>query len=398
MSNYDTIIIGGGPAGLSAAIYSSRSKLKTLLLEEKRKVGGQVSTYKEMENYPGVLNTTAPGLMENFQKQAEKFGAEIKKEQVINVDIQGFIKKIKTKSGNYYLCKSIIIATGAEPRKLGVTGEDEFKGKGVSYCATCDADFYVDLEVVVVGNGNSAIEEAIYLTKFARKVKIIVIHDEGIMDADKILQERAYKNEKIEFIWNSTLQEVKGDGLVNTALIKNIKTGEVKDISCDGVFIFIGRVPSTDYLEGKLTLAANGYIKVDEKLEASVAGVFAAGDVREKYLRQVVTAAGDGATAATAAGRYIEEEEYWQENVINSKKTVIIVFWSPTNQNSVNLINGLENINLEEKGAKLVKIDTYKNTRISQRYNITSVPSVLKIKDGEVLEKKENIKSVENIL
>ncbi|GAB6137198.1 thioredoxin-disulfide reductase [Halanaerobaculum tunisiense] len=384
---YDVLIIGGGPAGLAAGLYSSRSKLNTVLLETNSQLGGQVSTYEEMENYPGVPETSAPELMENFEVHAKKFGTEIKQAEAEEIKGDDFIKTVKAKDGTEYQAKSVIVATGAEPRRLGVPGEEEFKGKGVSYCATCDADFFVDLEVVVVGNGNSAIEEALYLTKFASKVTVIVIHDEGIMDADKIYQERAYDNDKIEFVWNSTLEEVKGDGLVDTAVLKNVKTGEKTDFSCDGIFIFIGRVPRTDFLEGTVELTDKGYIKTNDKLETSLAGVYAAGDVRDKFLRQVVTSAADGATTAAAAGGYIEEEEYWQENVLGAKEDVLVAFWSPTNEASLEMTGKLENIDLEAEGVKLVKIDTYKNTRISNRYDVTEVPTLLKIQDGEVVAK-----------
>ncbi len=385
---YDVLIVGGGPAGLAAGLYASRSKLDTLLLETNSKLGGQVSTYHEMENYPGVLDTTAPELMEDFQKQAENFGTEIKKAEVGAIEENdGFIKTVKTKDGEEYKAKSVIIATGAEPRRLGVEGEEEFKGKGVSYCATCDADFYVDLEVVVVGNGNSAIEEALYLTKFASKVTVIVIHEEGIMDADKIYQERAYENDKIEFVWDSTLEKIKGEGLVDAAVLKNIKTGEKTDFSCDGIFIFIGRVPNTDFLEGTVELDEIGNIKTDDKLETSMPGVYAAGDVRQKFLCQVVTAAADGATSAMAAGGYIEEEEYWKENVLEAKKDVLVAFWSPTNEESLEMTNILENMDLDSKEIKLVKIDSYKNTRITDRYDVTELPSLLKLQEGKVVKK-----------
>ncbi|KXS41836.1 MAG: thioredoxin reductase (NADPH) [Candidatus Frackibacter sp. T328-2] len=387
---YDVIIVGGGPAGLSAAVYASRSKLDTLLLEQNRKVGGQPTTYEEMENYPGVLDTTAPELVKNFREHAEKFGTEIERGEVKVVSLDGRIKSVTTKDGKEYRAKSVIIATGAEPRKLGVKGEAEFKGKGVSYCATCDADFFVDLEVVVVGNGNSAIEEAIYLTKFASKVTVIVIHEEGVMDAEKILQERAYSNDKIEFVWNSTLEEVKGEGLVDTAVLKNIKTGETTDLSCDGIFIFIGRVPRTDFVEEELELNENGYIEVNsERLDTNMPGVYAAGDVRDKFLRQVITAASDGAASAMAAVGYIEEEDYWQENVLEAEETVLVAFWSPTNEESLEVINRLEKIDLD---AKLVKIDTYKNTLISERYDVNEIPTVLKIEEGEVVDRVVNPK------
>ena len=384
--NYDLIIVGGGPAGMSAAIYGSRSKLDTLVLESKRKTGGQVATYEDMENYPGVPETTAPELMENFRTHAEKFGAEFERGEVVGIESNGFEKVVKTEDEEY-TAKSVVIATGAAPRKLGVKGEEEYKGKGVSYCATCDADFYVDLDVVVVGNGNSAVEEAIYLTNFARKVTIIVIHEEGVMDAEKLFQERAYANDKIDFVWNSTLQEVKGEGLVDTAVIKNIKTGETSELDCDGVFFFVGRVPRSDFVEDTVELDDNNYIKTNEEMETSVPGIYAAGDVRDKVVRQVVTAAGDGATAAVMAQSYMEAEEYWQENVIHSDKPVFVAFWSPTHQESIDKIGEVEDMNLEGKGYKLVKIDTYKNKLITDRYDVKDIPTILKIEDGEVKER-----------
>ena len=214
----------------------------------------------------------------------------------------------------------------AEPRVLGVKGEKELKGKGVSYCATCDADFYEDLDVVVLGNGDAAIEEAIYLTRFAAKVSIIVIHDEGILDATKVIQERAFRNEKIEFIWNSTLEEIKGDGIVEAVAVKNIKTGEVTELETNGVFIFVGTVPKTEMLKGKVELDQRGYIPTSEIMETNVDGVYAVGDVRVKYLRQVVTAAADGAIAAVAAEKYLQEEENFKNEVLEKELATAVMF------------------------------------------------------------------------
>ncbi len=386
---YDILIIGGGPAGLSCAIYGSRSKLKTLVLESSRKLGGQVADYHEMENYPGVVDTTAPELVDSFEEHAKKFGAEFARGEVAELELDGFIKKVRTEKGEEYQAKSIVIATGAEPRKLGAKGEDEFRGKGVSYCATCDADFYVDLDVVVVGNGNSAIEEAIYLTKFARKVTIIVIHEEGKMDAEKLFQERAYANDKIEFVWNSTLEEVKGEGIVDTAVLKNVKTGELTEFDCDGIFIFVGRVPSTDFLEDtEVDLNEQGYIITNDEMQTSVQGVYAAGDVRDKPVRQVVTAAGDGATAAVMSQSYLEAEEHWRENVLKTDKQVVVAFWNPTDNDSLDTLQTIEKLGVEEDdNKKLVKIDTYRNTLITERYKVTEIPTILLIEEGEVVER-----------
>ena len=384
---YDLIVIGGGPAGMAAAIYGSRSRLKTLVLEAKRKTGGQPETYHDMENYPGVPETTAPELMDNFRTHAEKFNTEFERGEVTDIEVNGLKKIVKCKKGKEYKTKSVIIATGAEPRRLGIKGEEEFKGKGVSYCATCDAELFTDLDIVVVGNGNSAVEESIYLTKFVNKLTMVVIHDEGVMDAEKILQEKAMENKKIDFVWNSTLEEIKGDGLVEKAVVKNIKNGEKSEVDCSGVFFFVGRVPSTDFLEGVVDLTEHGYIKTTEQMETNQAGVYAVGDVRNKVVRQVITAAGDGATAAVMAQGYIEEEEYWEKNVVNSDKPAVVVFWSVTDQKSMDIVSKLENMELEAKGYKFLKIDTYKNRLISNRYDIEEIPTVLKLKDGQVAER-----------
>ncbi|KXS48178.1 thioredoxin-disulfide reductase [Halanaerobium congolense] len=386
-TKYDLIIIGGGPAGIAAAIYGSRSRLKTLVLEAKRKTGGQPETYHDMENYPGVPETTAPELMDNFRTHAEKFNTEFERGEVTNIEINGLEKIIKCKKDKEYKTKSVIIATGAEPRRLGIKGEEEFKGKGVSYCATCDAELFTDLDIIVVGNGNSAVEESIYLTKFVNKLTMVVIHDEGVMDAEKILQEKAMENEKIDFVWNSVLEEIKGDGLVEKAVVKNIKNGEKSEIDCSGVFFFVGRVPSTDFLEGVVDLTEHGYVETTKQMETDQPGVYAVGDVRNKVVRQVITAAGDGATAAVMAQGYIEEEEYWEKNVVNSDKPAVVVFWSVTDQKSMNIVSKLENMELEDKGYKFLKIDTYKNRLISNRYDIEEIPTVLKLKDGQVAER-----------
>lgn len=384
MEVYDLLIIGGGPAGLSAAIYGARSKLDTLVLETDS-VGGQLKDYDEMENYPGFVDIDAPELADNFRKHAEKFGAKFAEARITDLNLEGFVKEVISKSGKKYRAKSIIIATGARPRKLGVPGEEEFKGRGVSYCATCDADFYVDLDVVVVGNGNSAVEEAIYLTNFARRVTIVVIHEEGKMDAEKLFQERAYENDKIDFVWNSTLARVEGDQIVDKAILENVKTGEETEFDCDGIFIFVGREPSTDFLEeGPIDLDDSGYIKTDEGMKTSVQGVYAAGDVRQKPVRQVVTAAGDGATAAVKSQSYLEAEEHWRENVLDTDKQVVVAFWNPTHDESLKTLQQLEELGIEEDGdKKLVKIDTYRNDLITSRYDVQDIPTIITIEDEE---------------
>jgi len=303
---YDILIVGAGPGGLTAGIYGSRARLKTAVIEKGRP-GGQAATTMEMENYPGFYEkTTGPGVMDQFAAHATHFGAEIIKGLVTDLDLTGEIKKVTTKTGETYEARTIILSPGAQPRTLGVKGEGQLRGKGVSYCATCDADFFEELDVVVVGNGDAAIEEAMYLTKFAETVTVIVIHNEGVLDCNKMSAEKAMKNPKIKWIWNSVLDEIIGDELVEGVRVKDIKTGEITDLDVNGVFVFIGSVPNTDFLQGKVELNQWGYIVTNDKMETNIPGVYAVGDAREKYLRQVVTAAADGAIAAVAAERFLE--------------------------------------------------------------------------------------------
>ncbi|MBS3969300.1 MAG: thioredoxin-disulfide reductase [Clostridia bacterium] len=382
---WDILIVGGGPAGLTAGIYGARSKLKTLILEKGRP-GGQAATTEEMENYPGFgRGATGPGIMKAMQEHAEDFGVIIEKETAVDLDLDGEIKIVRTKKGKEFYGKTVILCPGANPRSLGIKGEKKFVGKGVSYCATCDADFYEDLDVIVVGNGDAAIEEAIYLTKFAEKVTVIVIHDEGILDANKASQEKAFANPKIHFIWNSVLEEIKGDGIVESVVIKNLKTGEITDMETNGVFFFVGYVPNTEFLRGKIDLNDQGYIIVNEKMETSVPGVYAAGDANQKYLRQVVTAAADGAIAAFAADKYLAEEENFKMQVLNAQGTVLVAFWSPQKEESIEAVSLLEqNVN-QLANTKLVKIDLYRNHLVANRYNVESIPAVLVFENGEVI-------------
>ncbi|MCX7884896.1 MAG: thioredoxin-disulfide reductase [Caloramator sp.] len=306
MSNvYDIIIIGGGPAGLSAGLYGSRSKLSVLVIE-KGKFGGQATTTAELENYPGSIeNCTGPALTERMKKQAEEFGTEFIKDEVVSVDFTSDIKKVLCKNGEYN-AKAVIIATGAEPRLGGFEREIELRGRGVSYCATCDADFFEGLDVAVIGGGDSAITEAIYLTKFAESVT--VIHRRDSLRAAKSLQEKAFNNPKIKFIWNSVVTCAKGDEILESLTVKNVVTGETSEISVNGVFVFVGLNPITSVFKGHINLNESGYIPTDENMRTNVEGVFAAGDVRVKSLRQVITAAADGAIAAVAAEEYINEK------------------------------------------------------------------------------------------
>jgi len=305
---YDIIIIGAGPAGLSAAIYAGRARLSTLLIE-KDAIGGQIVITSEIENYPGgIPHETGSSLIERMLQQVDHFGAERVSDTITDVDLAKDTKVV-TGQKSTYQGKTVLVATGAMPRPIGCPGEREFIGKGVSYCATCDANFFEDFEVYVVGGGDSAVEEAIYLTKFARKVTIIHRRDE--LRAAKSIQERAFANPKIEYMWDSVVEELRGDGILTSMVVKNIKTGELREIEADeedgtfGVFVFVGFLPNTAIFEGKIRMDG-AYIPTDDDMCTNVPGVFAAGDIRVKSLRQVVTAAADGAIAAIAAERYVD--------------------------------------------------------------------------------------------
>ena len=306
---YDVVIIGCGPAGLAAGLYSARAKMTTLILE-KGKTGGQIVTTNEVANYPGSINeATGPSLVARMVEQAEEFGVERRVDEVVSVDFSDRIKVVKGEKEEYR-AKAIIIATGATPRKLGVPGEIELTGKGVSYCATCDADFFTDLEIFVIGGGDSAIEEAIYLTKFARQVTVVHRRDE--LRAAKSIQEKAFKNEKIKWIWSSVVEEIKGEGIVEAIVLRNRETGELteykahEDEGTFGVFPFVGYLPLSDIFMDIVDMDNRGYIITDEDMKTNVEGIFAAGDIRQKSLRQVITAAADGAIAAVQAEKYIE--------------------------------------------------------------------------------------------
>lgn len=300
---FDTVILGGGPAGLSAGIYASRGAISTAIVDINM-FGGQPSNYLELENYPGFSVVGGYDLMEKFEEHADKFGVQkFPMQEIEKIDLKSNPKIILTKDTEFR-AKSVIIATGAQPMKLGVPGEKEFVGRGVSYCAVCDGAFYREKTVAVVGGGNAAVEEAMYLTKFADKVYVIHRRDE--LRADKIVQERAFKNEKIEFIWDSVVKEILGEDLVHTAVLENVKTKEIKKLPVDGVFPYIGITPNVENISGQLEQDAGGFIMTDETMKTSVDGVYAVGDVRHTPLRQVITAASDGAIGAVYAVKYIE--------------------------------------------------------------------------------------------
>lgn len=312
---FDLIILGGGPAGLNAALYAKRGGIDVAIIDTSS-VGGQPVNYLEIENYLGFPTIQGWELAEKFEQHIDKFNIQkFQNEEIQNVDLTSTIKTVQTLK-NKYLAKTIIIATGASPKKLGIRGEDEYIGKGVSYCAVCDGAFYKNKTVVVIGGGNAAVEEGIYLTKFAEKVYIMHRRDE--LRADKIIQERAFNNEKIEFIFDSVPLEIVGDSKkVNLIQYKNVKTGEIKTLNADGVFPYIGFSPNTEFFNAQLVQDEFGFIRVDENMRTSEVGVFAAGDVRRTPLRQVITAVADGAIAGMSAVKYLEEVKHLEKEGVN---------------------------------------------------------------------------------
>lgn len=369
--SYDLIIIGGGPAGLSAGIYGGRAKLKTLLLE-KGTVGGRAHTTREIVNYPGTASTTGPDLSQQMEAHAQKFGVEIRKQGVKEVDFSGVEKIVKTRRGEYH-APAVVLATGTTARVLGIPGEKEYAGLGVAYCATCDAEFFQDQDVFVVGSGDQGIEEGMYIAKFARSVTVVVLHDEGILDCNKQAAEKALAHPKMHFIWNSTVAEVLGDGSQVTGVrVKNEKTGGMTDHPCQGIFFFVGIVPATEFLQGQLELDGRGWIHTNDRMETSVDGVFAAGDVRDKYLRQVATAVNDGAIAATAAERYLEEQRDFQTNVLECPTPVTLAFWSPEVPGSLEAMAAAQTHNEATSSPnKFLEFDVSRKKALARRYQVT---------------------------
>jgi thioredoxin reductase (NADPH) len=324
---WDIVIIGAGPAGLGAALYAARAMRKTLVLEREMP-GGQIATTSEVEDYPGIEMTTGPELAMMMMQHAEKFGAEMRiGEEVTRVDFSGTIKKLwvgDEDEEEEIKAKAIIIATGAAPRKLGVPGEKELGGRGVSYCAVCDGPFFRGRHLAVVGGGDAAFDEGLYLTKYASKVTIIHRRDE--FRAQKVLVDRARANPKIEFITSTVVERVNGDGRIKSLTLRNLKTNDTYDFPVDGLFVYIGNIPNTDMFKECVTVDQNGYIRVDENMATDCAGIYVAGDVRKSPLKQVVTAASDGSIAALTADKYLDTLEegmppFEAEAVAGSEKT-----------------------------------------------------------------------------
>ncbi len=303
MEKYDLIIVGGGPAGLTAGLYAARSRIDALLLE-KLIPGGQVITTALVENYPGFEEgVPGPDLIAKMEKQARRFGLKIEMRLVEKITLDGDQKRVLA-DGEEYLTKAVIVASGAESQLLGVPGEKELKGRGVSYCATCDGPFFQEKEVVVVGGGDAAVEEAVYLTRFAKRVRII--HRRDQLRATKLVQERALSNDKVEVVWDTVVTRINGENFVQSVDVKNVRTGQESSLDVAGVFMYVGVNPNSELFDFEIETDEKGYLRTDDRMRTSVEGIYAVGDVRSKLLRQIVTAAGEGATAAFAVEKYLD--------------------------------------------------------------------------------------------
>ena len=372
---------------MSAAIYGRRAGLDVLVLERKA-TGGQINITDEIENYPGVAHATGPEVGDLLKNHALKFNTEFRMIDDSKVELRGDKKIVITKKAgetNEIEAEAIIVATGAHFRRLGCEGEAEHIGQGVSFCAVCDGAFFEDLEVAVVGGGNTAVEEGGYLTKFASKVYIIHRRDEFRADRAAIAQ--ALANPKIEPVYNTVVEKIEGDGMVENLVLKNVKTGEVSNLPVSGVFMFVGQQPDDDCVRGLVNAEKGGWIITNDHMETSVEGIFAAGDVRSKYLRQVITAAADGAVAAMAASSYINEQVHLKTTLLEPDE-VKAFFYSSIDQDQVKLSNCAETV-AKSKGVKIPVIDGYRNARMAEKLGLSDkLPAVAVIKKGVVADVK----------
>lgn len=383
---FDVVIIGGGAAGLTAAIYCGRARLNTLVIE-KALVGGLATYTNEIENYPGFPDgSTGLGLMELFHKQAKKFGVKFKLTDVRNVSLEGDTKVVETFRTNYQ-CKVVIIASGGKPRLTGAPGEaDYLYDKGISFCATCDAAANTDKTVMMIGSGDAAIEEGMFLTKFASRVIVSVMHEEGKMDCNEIAKAEALANPKMEFIWNTMPYEFRGDSQhLKSVALKDTRTDEIIDVPVDTCFMFIGYVPNTEIFQGIVDMTKSGYVLTNEKMETNIPGVFSAGDVREKFLKQVSTAVGDGAIAGYAAEKYIAESETFHTQIMDGSMPGLVYIWNAVVPESRELLPVIDSFEQKHAGSiKVSKIDVYKSNGIAVRLGVSDVPCAVAIKDGEI--------------
>lgn len=388
VENYDVVIIGGGPAGLSAAIYAGRARLKTLLLE-KALVGGLATYTNEIANYPGFPdNPKGETITDLMKNQAKNLGVTFKLTAVTSVDLHGEEKVVET-FRNKFLAKVIIIATGGRPRTTGGKNEEKYLfDKGISFCATCDAAANTGKHVVVIGSGDAAIEEGMFLTKFASKVTVSVMHEEGKMDCNEVAKAAALANPKMSFIWNTVVEGFEGEDHLETVILRNVKTGEHIPVNCDNCFEFIGYLPNSELFENQLPLTPQKYIKVNHKMETGIEGVLAVGDITDKYLKQIATAVGDGAIAGTVAERYIAEKNIFDNQIMQKEKPGLIFVYNAIDCDARNFLAEIEAIEKSAAGSLAVsRIDTYKSNGLALKLELESVPAAVVTKDGKITKK-----------
>lgn len=386
-SIYDLVIVGGGPAGLAAAIYAGRSERKTLLLE-KGSYGGRINDTYEIRNYPGIMVDTGQHLMELFREHAASHSTvELKRTTVTGIRKEDELFVVSTKRRGDFMARSVIMDMGTRPRELNIKGEKEFTGHGVAYCATCDAEFFKGKEIYVLGAGDQAIEESDYLTGFASKVNIIVLHEKGHLDCNEVAAEHAYKNPKIDFVWSSTVQEIKGSDHVEALVLKNVDTGEEKEVKADGLFLFVGMVPQTELVRDLVVCDHSGYIKVNEKMETNIPGLYGVGDCTQTFLRQVITSAADGAVAAVASERYVKEMGQLQDILSPDSGNVAFLFYNPYSNEDIEEAEKLEQSLKEEW--KVYRQDITRQNLLYQSLHLQHTVTAAFYKNGKLIETKQ---------
>ena len=383
---YDVIIIGGVPAGLAAAIYTGRAGRKTLMIE-KGSFGGRINDTREIRNYPSVISDSGANLMQKFKAHAQSYATNVfKRTTVTGLEArEDGTLLVHTKRRGDFVGDCVILDTGTKPRVLGIPNEIELAGHGVAYCATCDAEFFRDKEIYVLGAGDQAIEESGYLTNFAKKVTVIVLHEEGHLDCNEMAANEAYANPKIEFVWNTTLQEILGEEEVRGLILKNVVSGETREVKADGIFFFVGMVPQTEFVQEVVACDAKGYILVNEKKETSVPGIYAVGDCTQTYLRQVVTSAADGAIAATASERYCRERNQLESILTPDSGRVAFLFYNPYESSQIEQVTQLEEALKDDY--KVIRQDITRQTLLYQLLHMDGTLSSAMFEHGKLIKK-----------
>lgn len=378
---YDVIIIGGGPGGLSAAIYAGRAEFKTLLIE-KGTYGGRINDTEEIKNFPGTVSDSGAHLMQTFKEHADQYpNVQFKRTTVNGIEKNdtGFI--VHTKRRGDFQAKMVVLDVGTKPRQLGIPGEAEFTSRGVSYCATCDAEFFKNKEIYVLGSGDQAIEETEYLAKFATKVNIIVLHEKGHLDCNEVAAEEIQKNPKVDFVWNSTLKAIEGSENVEKIVIEDVNTGQLTTKPTNGVFMFVGMTPMTEIVKGLVAMDHAGYIKVNQKQETSLPGLYAIGDCTNTFSKQVVIAAADGAKSIIAGERYLSEKKQLESILNGEEPKVAFIFYNPYVPNEVEKLTDVEN---KFSDYKIYKQDISRQTILYQQLGLDHTIAVALYEAGRL--------------